>query len=132
MDNVVTKAKERLAVLGLDQAKIDETINLLYEELLEDIVFELASTLTDEEVQEYKKRIEEAKSAEHLQTLIQEMSAKAFGENHVEELTKRFNEKIEKVEKLSVDIKGLLEKYQEGDPETVKILEDTANSDDLI
>jgi hypothetical protein len=129
MDKVNEKI-ESLKALGFDQAKIDATMNLLYEDIQLDMLEELAGKASEEEITEYENRIKDAKSADHLLTIIKEIAAKLYNETAEATLQEKLVAKLTQVEDLAKNTKATLEKYQAGDPETVKAVDEAAKTQD--
>lgn len=115
-DEIIQKIKS----LGLDDEKANELFNLFSETILENIFKDLAETTTDEEMKVFETRIQEAKSPEHFQTIINEIALKVYGDDFDKEIKENFDLLINEVQE---NIKQARELMQSQDPEAKALLE---------
>ncbi len=115
-DEIIQKIKN----LGLDDEKANELFNLLSETILENLFKDLAETTTDEEMKVFETRIQEAKSPEHFQTIINEIALKVYGDDFDKEIKENFDLLINEVQE---NIKQARELMQSQDPESKALLE---------
>jgi hypothetical protein len=126
----VNQILENLKTLGFDQTKIDGTMRLLYEEVQDEMFVDFADKAADEEVTEYEERMKNAKSVEHMQTIIKELAAKIYGDQAEATLQQKLVEKLQQVEEMTKKMKENFDKYQAGDPATVQAVNEAANTQD--
>ncbi|MCD4811617.1 hypothetical protein K8R14_03375 [bacterium] len=122
---IITKIKE----LGLDEKTSNELFNTISEEIVDIMLQELAQTTSDHELQALHQRLQNAKSTEHYETILKEISVTVYGDNALEELKKMFLQYIEEIKNTITESKDLLEKYKQGDPEAIALVEKAQQSD---
>jgi hypothetical protein len=126
----VNQILENLKTLGFDQEKIDGTMKLLYEDLQDEMFADFTDKASDEEVTEYEERMKNAKSVEHMGTIIKELAAKVYGDQSETTLQQKLVEKLQQVEEMTKKMKENFDKYQAGDPATVQAVNEAANTED--
>lgn len=124
-EEIIQKIKET----GIPQEEVENFYELLSENVLDLLFEDLADKLTDEELQVIENRIKEAKSAEHYETIIQELAITTYGENASQEINNMYLDLVAAMKKNIEDAKALLEKAQNGDPDAKKLLDTAMESD---
>jgi hypothetical protein len=111
---------QKIKNLGLDDEKANELFNLLSETVLETLFKDLAENTTDDEMKVFETRIQEAKSPEHFQTIINEIALKTYGDDANKEIKENFDLLINEMQE---NIKQARELLQGQDPESKALLE---------
>jgi hypothetical protein len=111
---------QKIKNLGLDDEKANELFNLLSETVLETLFKDLAENTTDDEMKVFETRIQEAKSPEHFQTIINEIALKTYGDNADKEIKENFDLLINEMQE---NIKQARELMQSQNPESQALLE---------
>lgn len=111
---------QKIKSLGLDDEKANELFNLLSETVLETLFKDLAENTTDDEMKVFETRIQEAKSPEHFQTIINEIALKTYGDDANKEIKENFDLLINEMQE---NIKQARELLQSQDPESKALLE---------
>ncbi len=124
-EEIVQKIKDA----GIPQEEVENFYELLSENVLDLLFEDLADKLTDEELQVIENRIKEAKSAEHYETIIQELAITTYGENASQDINNMYLDLVAAMKKNIEDAKALLEKAQNGDPDAKKLLDTAMESD---
>lgn len=120
---------EKIKAIVPDELKAEEMFNLLSEEVFENLFTKLADTHTDEEMQVYENRLNEAKSPEHLQTMINEIALTVYGDNYSEELKNDYLALIEELQKNVTEAQTLIKRAQNGDPTAIDLLNKASQTD---
>lgn len=115
-DNILKKIKG----LGLDEQKSQELFEELSKEVLDIIFKELAAISTEEELQVYQNRIQDAKSTEHFETIIAEIATKVYGDNSEFEIENIFDSLITELDSIIKQAKNLVQNSQK--PENKELL----------
>ncbi len=116
---IITKIKE----IGIPEENVYEFYELLSEQVLDQLFQDLAEDSTDEELEVIKKRIEESKSTEHFETIIDEIATTVYGESKTEAIKSMYFKLIEDYNQNIKDAQELIEKANSGDAEAQEILE---------
>ena len=112
-----------------DETKAQEMFDILTEEVFENLFTQLADTHTDEEMKVYETRLNEAKSPEHLQNMINEIAATVYGDNHLEQLKNDYILLLDELQKNIEDAKELISKSQQGDPTATDLINKAQQTD---
>jgi Sec-independent protein translocase protein TatA len=123
--------KNKILEIGVGEENVEETFNLVTEEVLDNLFTQLSDISTDEELQVYAKRMEEAKSPEHLETIVNDIAVTVYGENALAELKDDYMRLLDGFKKSIDDAKALLERAQAGDPQAQELLKKVQQSDDF-
>ncbi len=121
---------QELKNLGFEQEQIDEVMKIGEQEMV-DIVFEdFSFNAPEEKVQEYSKKIFQAKdNPQEFGKLFEEIMAIHYGSENVQKKKEDLLvEYIQNVIDLTKETKDVKQKYDQGDPETVKNVEEAKNS----
>lgn len=120
---------QRIRTLIPEESKAQEVFNLLSEEVFDNLFAQLADVSTDEEMKVYETRLNESKSPEHLQTMMNEIAITVYGDNYAEELKKDFITMLDEIEKEIQAAKDLINKAQQGDPTANDLLKKAQQTD---
>lgn len=124
-DDIIQKIREIIP----DDSKTQEMFNLLTEEVFENLFAQLADVSTDEELKVYENRMNESKSPEHLQTILNEIAVTVYGDNAMDKLKDDYIALIAEVEKNINDAKGLIDRASQGDQTAIDLLNKAQQAD---
>jgi len=126
LQEVLDKLKE----LGFTEEKIHETLELLLPDLEEALFDDFALKAKDgSQVEGYAKKLAGAESPEKYDDVILEMAKEAYGEEGVSaQIDSYLVEALSKVVAMTEKAKDIHTKYQSGDPATVKMVDEQANT----
>lgn len=120
---------QKIRTIIQDETKAREMFDLLTEEVLENVFTQLASMHTDEEMKVYEARLNEAKSPEHLQTMINEIAVTVYGDNYLEQLKNDYIVLIDELQKNIEDAKDLITKAAQGNPTAIDLINKAKQTD---
>ena len=120
---MLEEIKNKIREIGIQEEKVQETLDILSEEVLDNLFSQLTDISTDEELEAYARRMEESKSPEHLQTIINEIAVTVYSEEMEKELKNDYFLLIEELGKTVKAAQDLVQKAQAGDPEAIKLME---------
>lgn len=120
---------QKIKTVVPDEAKAQEMFELITEEVFENLFTQLADTHTDEEMKVYETRLNEAKSPEHLQNMINEVAVTVYGDNYLEQLKNDYIVLIDEIQKNIEDAKNLIEKSQQGDSAATDLINKAQQTD---
>jgi hypothetical protein len=126
-EEIITKIKD----LGLDETTSEQLFNDISAEIIDMMMQELVETTTDEELKALNERLQNAKSTEHYESILKEVSVTVYGDNAIEELHNMFIEYIEELKNTISQSKDLLRKYEQGDPDAVALIEKAKQTDEF-
>ena len=110
---------QKIKALGLDDEKANEMFELLSGEIIENIFNELSNISTEEEMQVFETRLQEAKAPEHFQNIINEIALKVYGDDAEKEIKENFELLINEIQK---NIQQARELIQNQSPEAQALL----------
>lgn len=118
----LTQKIEELVELGLNEDQINEVWRIAEEEALDVILESLIENFDSKEVKQYAEKFEQYKSnRKEIEKLRDEIIGKIYGNELIE--TKKedlFISSIDNIQKLILDGKEILQKYEMNDKQTVK------------
>lgn len=124
-EEIITKIKE----LGMDDNQSEELFNNIAEEIADLMFQELAETSTDQELEELKQRMENSKSTDHYESILKEIAVTVYGDNATDELKQMFLDYIAELKDVIAQSKDLMDRYNQGDPEAVKLIQTAQQTD---
>lgn len=120
---------KKIEEAGVSSQEAEEFYNLLSEEVL-DILFEdIAEKSTDEELAILENRLKEAKSTEHLESIIRELAVTAYGENPENEIQNIYLDLIDSFKQNIEEAKALIDRAKAGDPDAQNLLRKATETD---
>ena len=120
---MLEEIKNKIRELGIAEDKVQTTLDVLSEEILDNLFEQLADISTDEELEIYAKRMSESKSPEHLQTIINEIAVTIYGDDMEKELKENYMLLIDGLKQTLEDAKDLIQRAQNGDPQAQQLME---------
>lgn len=124
-EEIIGKIKEIVP----DDAKAQEMFDLLTEDVFENLFTQLADISTDEELKAYETRLTEAKSSEHLQTLVNEIAITVYGDSYQEQIKNDYILLIDEMKKNIEQAKDLVSRSQNGDPVATDLINKAQQTD---
>lgn len=112
-----------------DDAKAQEMFELITEDVFENLFSQLADISTDEELKTFETRLTEAKSPEHLQTMINEIAVTVYGDNYQEQIKSDYISLIEEMTKNIQQANDLISRSQNGDQAATELLKKAQQTD---
>ncbi len=122
---IMSKVKE---LVGDDEAIAKKLYPIITELVFETLFTKLAKITTVEELETYSRRMEESKSPQHLQTIINEIVTTVYGENAVQEFKNEYFNQIDKLKENMDEARNLIEKSKQGDPEALQKINQAKNT----
>ena len=133
----LNKKIEELKNLGFSKEQTEEILQMGEEEVLERVLDDFTVNAQEDVVDSYIQKVEQAKNnSKKLATLFDEIMSILYGENNANVKKEEFLvEYIKGVIDLTHETKNLCEKYNQGDSEAVKKVEEAQkdpNTQDII
>lgn len=120
---------QKIRTMISDEAQVQEVFNLLTEEVFENLFTQLADISTDEDLKAYETRINDSKSPEHLQTILNEIAVTVYGDNAIQQLKDDYMTLLTELEKNIQDAKDLVSRAQQGDSTAQDLLNQAKQTD---
>ncbi len=129
MDNIKNLIEE-LKTLGFNQEQITEVMQLGEEEIVDIVLEDFAFNAPEEKVKEYSETVSQLKgNPEKFAQTFNEIMAIHYGAENVEKKKEELlTEYLQNIINLTKQTKEVKEKYEQGDPETVKAVQEAQNS----
>ena len=113
---------------GFTKEQIEEIIELSQSDILEIIMSDFVEVVTDEaKLEQYAKRLEEAQTAEAKEAVMNEICTIAYGENAQKSKLDIVAVVLEDLLADANKMRDLYGKYQQGDPEAVRVIDELRN-----
>ncbi len=121
---------EELRNFGFNQEHITEIMKLGEEEIVDIVLEDFAFNAPEQTVQEYSSKISQTKgNPQEFAKNFNEIMTIHYGAENVEKKKEELLiEYLENIIKLTKETKQVKEKYEQGDPETVKAVQEVQNS----
>lgn len=120
----------KLRELQIPEDKLEQMFEALSQEVVYTLFEDIADKSTDEELSILENRIKEAKSTQHLETILLELASTAYPENTQEEIKNIYLDLVEELKKNMEEAKELIQKAQSGDPDALKLLEEAKKTEE--
>ncbi len=120
---------QKLKDMGLDDTKSEELFELLSEEVLHNIFLEYADISSDEDLAVMEQRMREAKSPEHLETIINEIAITVYGDNAQQKIEEYYKDQIETLQEQIKEANELIQRANQGDTDAKALMEKAQQSD---
>ncbi len=123
---------QKIKDLGVPEEQTEEFYELLSGQVLEQIFTDYADKATDEELKVMETRLQESKSTEHLQTILNEVALTVYGDENqaAAAITKTYNDKLEEARIQIEETRNLLQRAQAGDPEATRAIEEAQKTEE--
>ncbi|GEM_PF-5216917 len=120
------KKIEELKELGFTKEQATELMEIGEKEVLEKVLEEFSAKVDEQTYQDYLQRVKSAKgNNQELTKLFTEIMTHVYGEENVESKREElFVDYVQSIIDLTKETKHVYRKYSEGDPDTVKAVED--------
>lgn len=125
-EEIIGKLKE----LGIPEENIETIFESISQEVMYTLFEEVAEKSTDEELGILENRIKEAKSSQHLETILLELATTVYPQNPQEEIKNIYLDLVEELKKNMEEAKELIQKAQSGDPDALKLLEEAKKTEE--
>jgi DNA-binding transcriptional MerR regulator len=128
MQSATEKAIEQLKQIGYTNEKIKEVLILLLPDVGDQLLLDLAGRSTDEDLEEFEKRMKDAKDPEVFDEILKDMAHKAYGDDASEKLDAILADLLKEMKEFTLKIRETYKKYMAGDPKTKKQMDEFVNS----
>ncbi len=121
---------QELRNLNFNQEQIDQIMQIGEEEIVDIVLEDFAFNAPEEKVQEYAQKLSEFKgNPEKFAITFNEIMAIHYGPENIENKKQELlTEYLQNIVNLTKETKAVQEKYSQGDPETIKAVEEAKNS----
>ncbi len=126
---MLEEIKNKIRSIGIQEEQVEEVFNLLSEEVFDNLFAQLADISSDEDLQVYENRINESKSPDHLQTILNEIAVTVYGDNAMDHLKNDYFVLIDTLEKSIKDAQDLVNRAQQGDQTAQDLLNKAQQTD---
>lgn len=128
--NKIEPLLKELKSLGFSQEQTAEVIGVAEKEIADIAIEEFSLNADEQVVDEYTKKFQEAKGdAQKLSTLLHEVMAIQYGKDNVAQKKEDLLcEYLQNVIDLTKETREVYDKYSQGDPDTVKAVDEAKNS----
>ena len=124
MEEILLKIKE----FGLPENESTEMFDLLTQEVLKIVFEDLAEKSTDDELTVIENRMKEAKSAEHFETILNEIAITVYGDSAQEEIKNIYLDLLDEFKKNIDEAKALVERANNVDKDAQDLLQKVQES----
>lgn len=123
---------QKIKDLGIPDEQIEEFYELLSGQVLEQIFTDYADKANDEELKVMETRLQESKSTEHLETILNEVALTVYGDGDqaTDAIAKIYNDKLEEARIQIEETRNLLQRAQSGDLEAKKAIEEAQQTEE--
>jgi nucleotide-binding universal stress UspA family protein len=123
---------QKIKDLGIPEEQTEEFYELLSGQVLEQIFTDYADKATDEELKVMETRLQESKSTEHLQTILNEVALTVYGDENLaaDTITQAYDDKLEEARIQIEETRNLLQRVQSGDPEATRAIEEAQQTEE--
>ncbi|MBN1618569.1 hypothetical protein JW887_04505 [Candidatus Dojkabacteria bacterium] len=125
------EVQEKLKQIGYTQEKIQELVELLAPEVEHSLFYDVAEKLSDQDVEGYTQRIRQAQDKDAYNSIVAELAKIAYGEQYEAKMHDLFAQQLDQIAEQTLKMRSTYRKYAAGDPDTVKSVNDAANSEDV-
>ena len=128
--NKIENLIREMRSLGFNQEHINEIMKLGEEEIVDIVLEDFSFNAPEQTVEEYTNKVSQTKDKpqEFAQTFNEIMAVHYGNENVEKKKEELIIEYLENIIKLTKETKLVKAKYEQGDPETVKAVEEAENS----
>ena len=120
---------QKIREMGVPENELENFYMFLSQETIYTLFEDLADKSTDEELTVIENRMKDAKSTQHLESLIDEIATTTYGENAKEEVKNIYLDLLESFKAHVEETKALIERANSGDPDALELLEKAKESD---
>lgn len=120
---------QKIREMGVPENELENFYMFLSQETIYTIFEDLADKSTDEELTVIENRMKDAKSTQHLTSIIEEIATTAYGENAKEEIKNIYLDLLDSFKAHVEETKALIERANSGDPDAKALLEKAKESD---
>lgn len=121
---------KKIESLQVPDNQVEEFYEVLSGEVLQQIFEDYADKSTDEELEIMQKRLQESKSTDHLQTILNELAITVYGDSATDRISQIYDEKIEETKNQIEEARNLLLSAQAGDPEAIRVIGEAQQTDE--
>lgn len=125
-EDIVKKIKS----LQVPDNQVEDFYEVLSGEVLQQIFEDYADKSTDEELEIIQKRLQESKSTDHLQTILNELAITVYGDSSIDKISQIYDEKIEVAKNQIEEARNLLLSAQAGDPEAQRVITEAQQTEE--
>lgn len=126
--NALDEVFKELRDLGYTDEKLSELFALTLEDVQDQLFLDLAGASNDQELEKFRKRLENARTKTETNEIIEEMAQRTYGDQYKKKLEDMTVEKLKEAVEMTKGIRKTYNDYMAGDPDTRKKVEDMENS----
>jgi SpoVK/Ycf46/Vps4 family AAA+-type ATPase len=121
---------DEMKAFGYTDAKVEELLGLVTEEVYDQVFLDLATVATEEQVDELTKKTEEARFGKDIEEIAKEAAKAAYGDEYKEKLETMIADGMKAALEMTKNVRKLYHDYMSGDPVAKKKVEDMQNSEE--